>query len=66
MESKKYNKVLSFRIHDDVLQAVNAYWVRHPYWSRSDIINIALRYVFDDADESTRFNIMFNNGKLDK
>lgn len=62
MTKNDYTTLVSIRIENETLQAINKFKETHFYWSRSDIINIIIRRVFLQMDAATRWRF-FDNTK---
>lgn len=62
MTKNHYTTLVSQRIENETLQAINKFKETHFYWSRSDIINIVLRRVFIEMDAADRWRF-FDNTK---
>lgn len=62
MPKNNYTTLVSLRMENETLQAINKFKETHFFWSRSDIINIVLRRVFLEMDAATRWRF-FDNTK---
>ena len=54
-------KLLSVRIHPDIIQAIDNMAEKHPYWKRNTIIANVLATVFTDFSDAQIYDMVRRN-----
>lgn len=66
MTENDYTKLISIRVDKNVLQAIDAYELKHNVMGRSYYINLALRQLFINCSDEQIYQFLYTNRALFK
>lgn len=60
MTETSHTKLLSVRVNFDIIEKLDDYVYRHPYYTRSSLINHILRNTIGNMDVDEFFNLIMH------